>query len=242
MEVIQGFVIKCSKYRDNDAILNIINENGEDSIIIRGAYSKNSKYLKYAKTFYCAKFETYKANYAHKKLKDVSVIKDYNLLFGDYTNFAFFELIKEFFIKIYIKDDIHVLFKLLVTTLNRIETTKKIVEYTSLFLGYGLKVSGYGFNADLKCSFCDGTRGPFMFSFKQGAFVCARCAEQNDIKLTDEEVKLLSNIFSVKYIETEKLLSLKNIDYIKIISLLTELFTYYSDNRIISIDLIKVHS
>ncbi len=241
MEIIQGLVTKCSKYKDNDAIINIINDNGEDAIIIRGAYSKNSKYLKYAKTFYYAKFETYKGNYSYKKLKDVSVIKDFNLLFNNYSNFAYFELIKEFFSKIYIKEDASILLKLLITTFNRIESTNKIIEYTTLFLGYSLKISGYGINVNLECARCKSKKVSFNFSIPQGAFVCNNCLECNDIILSNEEVDLLTSTFSNKYIETEKLLTLINIDYIKIILLFCRLFSYYSDNRIISTDLIKVH-
>lgn len=241
METIEGFVTKCSKYRDNDAIINLINDNGEDSIIIRGAYSKNSKYLKYAKNFYYGKFEIYKANYAHKKLKDVQVLKDYNLLFNDYKYFPYLEIIKEFFTKIYIKDDANVLLKLLITTFDRIEKTKMYIEYTTLFLGYCLKISGYGINTNLYCAKCSTSKLTMCFSIAQGTFVCANCASKEDYILNADEVKILTSIFDLKYVKAEENISLKNIDYIKLICIFADMYSYYSDNKIISIELIKVH-
>lgn len=235
MEIISGFVTKCSRYKDNDAILNLINENGEDSIIIRGAYSKNSKYLKYAKTFYVGEFETYRGNYAHKKLKDVEVIEDFNLLFIDFDKIIYLQFFQEFFSKIYSEEDSKIFFKLIILCLQKIKETQKYEKYTFLFLGYAIKIAGYGINVD---SFNSRVSKVNSLSITDGKLVSSDKEDSTTIKLNQDEIISIVNVFTQKFLITEKNLNDKTIDYMKLIKALSLFYEFYSDNKIISLSLL----
>lgn len=238
MEIISGFVTKCSKYKDNDAILNIINESGEDALIIRGAYTKNSKYLKYAKTFYVANFETYRGNYAHKKLREVEVVEDYNLLFDSFDKIVYLQLIQEFFSKIYNKEDSSIFYKLLTTSLNRIKETRKYDTYTFMFVSYALKISGYGINTSDLMIDKNNSINLNALSIQEGKLVFIESSNEGVVLLNHDEVLLINDVFNHKYLITERNLKDKNIDYIKLIKAISDVYTFYSDNRIISTSLL----
>lgn len=232
MKTIQGIAIKCTRYRDNDAIISILNNDNLTNIIIRGAYSKNSRYLAFAKTFYKAEFEVYEGKTRYLKLKDAKIIVDYNYWFVTKNKIITFQIIEEFFNKIFNKDQCKIFYMLINLTLNNIMNSNKDEIFLTLLFVYGLKISGYQINI------CDekNVLQSYGYSVRDSRFV--EELDQYCFPLNKDEINFLIYSFKNKYATVVKNIDFFNINWIKIIRLLAYQFEYYSEDKLISISLI----
>ena len=57
---IEGILISCNQYKDNDGILNVLTPNGYVSILGRGIYKYNNLNCFFANSLLIGKFECYK--------------------------------------------------------------------------------------------------------------------------------------------------------------------------------------
>lgn len=240
MELINGIVISISKYKDNDAIINVLTNDNLIPIIIRGAYSKGSKYLQYAKTFYSGEFEVYQGKTKYFKLRAVKVEEDYNLIFGDYASLMSLELIKEIFSKAFTDDNVTNFYLLLKATLKNIKQTRDTIKYTLLFIAYFLRISGYSIVVS-ECSCCHKKEEEYYLSFSSGGIVCDKCKKENDIKLTHSEMEILECLFTKRYVESSKEINDSDETYFKLINILCEFIVFYNDIKIISLEMLKIH-
>lgn len=240
MELINGIVVSLSKYRDNDAIINVLTPNDLVPIIIRGAYSKGSKYLQYAKTFYSGEFETYKGQTKYLKLRAVKIDEDFNLLFSDYKSLMCLELIKELFTKAFSSDSVSNFYLLLKVTLKNIKETHETLKYTLLFVACFLRISGYSVVVN-ECSSCHKAGKFEYFSFSNGGFICNECKNENDIKLNEQEKCILVSLFTYRYSENAKNIDANDEIYLGLLNILCEFITFYNNIKIISLELLKIH-
>ncbi|MBR1581635.1 MAG: hypothetical protein IJ656_01245 [Bacilli bacterium] len=77
MEEIQGITILISKYKEKDAILNVLTRNGFYEILGRSIFDFKSKNFIFSKKFINCKYEIYKGGVGGYKLKDGTFLKEY---------------------------------------------------------------------------------------------------------------------------------------------------------------------
>ena len=241
MELIKGIVVSLSKYKDNDAIINVLTKDNIVPINIRGAYSKNSKYLKFAHTFYEGEFEIYKGNTKYFKLRNVNILFDSESFYGDYSILVCLELIKEVFTKAFSNDEFTNNYLLLSTTLRHLSSKNEIIKYTLLYIGFFIRISGYSIVTN---RFQNNSKdGDVYFSFENGGLVSGKFATNSDIKLDSEEVNILKIIFENKYAIAASKLSFENNKYLSILTILCNFISYYNNINIVSLKMLeKIHS
>ena len=83
---IEGILISCNQYKDNDGILNVLTPNGYVSILGRGIYKYNNLNCFFANSLLIGKFECYKGKAGGLKLRTVDVIKNLTLDFYQYNS------------------------------------------------------------------------------------------------------------------------------------------------------------
>lgn len=236
MELIKGIVVSLSKYKDNDAIINVLTKDSIIPISIRGAYSKNSKYLKFAHTFYEGEFEIYKGNTKYFKLKNVNILFDSESFYDDYSILVCLELIKEVFTKAFSNDEFTNNYLLLSTTLKHLASKSDVVKYTLLYVGFFIRISGYAIVTN-RCEIANKDENIY-FSFENGGLVYANSSLDSDIKLDNEEVSILKTIFENKYAIAASKLNFENTNYLSVLTILCNFISYYNNINIVSLKML----
>jgi DNA repair protein RecO len=77
MEQFVGLIISVNKYKDSNAIINILTENGIVSVLGRGIFRDDSKNHLFTNKFIYANFDVYKGKVGGYKLRTAKIIKFY---------------------------------------------------------------------------------------------------------------------------------------------------------------------
>lgn len=99
MEKIDGISLLVSKYKDNDAIINILTNEGLISALGRGILNYKSKNFIFSSPFIYAEFELYRGNVGGNKLKTGKIFKIFNDYTNDYTILVSLNFLSEIILK-----------------------------------------------------------------------------------------------------------------------------------------------
>ena len=107
MEEISGIITSVSQYRENDAIITILNENGLDSAKIRAFSGKNSHLHSIIAPLNEVKLETYKGGQKYKSVRDGAIIKRFfqPQIEDGFQILSLVEVLKELVYKFPVVDD-----------------------------------------------------------------------------------------------------------------------------------------
>ena len=234
MESIKGIIISCNKYKDRDAIVNILTEHQIVPVIVRSAYSKNSKYLQYTHILLEGTFELYEGGTKYFKLRGGTDLIDYSALIFDYDSMVCIELIKELMVKTMSEDNFRNYYLLIRKTLMKIKETKEAFKYTLIFLAFFIRFNGYALNVD-SCGRCNKNKDFIGLSYGCGSLICESCFDfSSDIQLSKQEIESLKILFANKYKVVDETLNEDISLYKKILVILCDFLTYYNNINIIS--------
>lgn len=150
MNEFEGIIISINKYKDNDAIINLLTETSIETIKVRSLYSKNSKLNSLVKILNEVKLETYNGGQKYISLRDGIILTRFPKydFSNDYLSLTLLETIKELVLKFPPTDDYKKYYKLLKLTINNF-TIEKAQATTLAFSIILTKILGYDFRNEL---------------------------------------------------------------------------------------------
>ena len=150
MEEISGIITSVSQYRENDAIITILNENGLDSAKIRAFSGKNSHLHSIIAPLNEVKLETYKGGQKYKSVRDGAIIKRFfqPQIEDGFQILSLVEVLKELVYKFPVVDDFtknYQLLKLTVQNFSKDNAEICVLSYIIILI----KLLGYDFKNEL---------------------------------------------------------------------------------------------
>lgn len=232
MKEVYGIVINCSKYKDYDAIIDILTEDNVFPIWVRGAYKPNSKYSNYLPIFTRGKFEVYQGGYKYFKLRDAAVDNTLLAFHNDNYSLLYYSMMEELFKKTYSPDISDRFYSLLNESLNEVNNHIDISAVALAYIGNLIKIIGYGINVDQH-------EDAFGLDFSNGRLVSKNnFNEEATISLSENEVELIYKLF--KFSQSEVALEAHDIKTNNhLIEILCNFIAYYNSIEIDSLTYLK---
>lgn len=188
MQEFEGIIISVNKYKDSDAILNILTKDNLIPVLGKGIFKENNKNHKFVNKFIYGIFDCYEGPIKGLKLRNVKIKEFYPINFKSYSSLIIVDFLSELVAKTTENSDysflyIHIL-KLL-DIIKRENNDSVLFESTLLFIFY------YIDNLGIK-PIINGDETAY-FSFKKGEF--SSTYEEFDYKLTTSEESLIKTLY-----------------------------------------------
>ena len=190
--------LSITPYKEKDAIINAISEEGEISFLARGALNINNKNSALKNQLVIADLELSEGNYKYPVLKSSSIIETPMKMNNDYYYLACLYLITEATKELLQEDEKQRIFNSLIEAIINLKTAETPWPITLSYMARVLKETGYEFSVN-SCVFC-GTKSDIVtFSFADGGFVCRNCLEEGiERDLTRDQMLIIRASFNVK--------------------------------------------
>ena len=204
MEII---VLKITNYKEKDAIIEGLTEEGSKSFLVKGLMSPKSTNIVIGNNLVYADIELQEGKYKYPIIKKSQILASPYHLNDDLENLAAINLIDEITLNLLQEDERGPLYEDLKEVVKRLQDKK--ISPLSLSLIYFMKVlseSGYSFEAN-RCVRCNTTKGIATFSFSEGGFICKNClTEEIHLGLSkDAMISIRKAIILREYADIEEL-------------------------------------
>lgn len=187
-----GFILNKTPYKENDCILQILNEKNEKIVCkARGILKITSKNATACNPFVIAEYVLQaKTDTSNKTLKTATIIKMYHRPFTDLIASSVYEMILNFINQVQEQIDIYDFaiqcFNLLEDKNNYpIDVANYFFKTLSKQLGYAPLLTG--------CVSCQKKNNLMVFDFASGGFICSSCLPQYHLK--EQSVDYLKSIY-----------------------------------------------
>lgn len=189
---IKGYVIRVSPYKEYDAMVTILSEEGLFSFSGRGIKKNTSKNFASCQPLCFSSFQLTSTgtSYSLKESKLLSSSPDYS----SFEKAISLSIIEELSGKIIKDDDCEVAYEWLGSILNSLNSGLDALSMTLIYFAQLIKINGYGLNVS-SCIHCGGKKNIVGVDYINGGFVCERCADKNTVIYNPETLKTVRYIF-----------------------------------------------
>ena len=196
----KGIIISSTKYKDYDAIINILFNDSFESVLIRGAYRKNNMNLFLTNKMVYADFELYQGKVNGLKLKSAQVIDSFSNLYNDYDHISIMMLINEIVRKCIIDIDTEKVYNLLLKLLKGLNSGKDVNKSICYFLIQLTKIIGVELMLE-GCVDCNSKENLHLLSFEHGGLLCDdhRNLDVDSILLSAKEIAVIKELYIDDY-------------------------------------------
>ncbi|MDD6302792.1 MAG: DNA repair protein RecO [Bacillales bacterium] len=184
---IEGIVIKQVQYKEKDAMVSVLTKDGTVSFLARGILSPTSKNAASCLLFAYSSF-TLSSRQDKLTLTQGKLIKSSYLMFDSLEKMAAMQLISEVLIKC-LDEENGVLYPYFYNLLRLLGENYDSLTLVAICLAQIINNSGYALEYN-SCINCGAKRNIVSFSYKEGGFICQKCA--NDIKELSSSILLKS--------------------------------------------------
>lgn len=198
---IEGYVLRVSSYKENDAMVTVISTEGLFSFLARGVLKNTSKNFSSCQLLAKSKFslnEQKSGNYSLSESSVISVPDGKSSL----LRLGIFSFISEACLKLVMEEESSKVYPWIDKTMNDLKNEGKEASSTLIFLSHLLNEIGYGLEVN-GCVRCGGKTGIVGVSLKDGGFVCKDCADEND-KMDLRDLKILRFCFKCRLEDTDR--------------------------------------
>ena len=188
-------VLTITQYKEKDAIIEGIGEEGSITFLVKSLFSPKSKNSGLNNPLVIADIELQEGNFKYPVLKSSSILLNPMKVTNDYYYLSSLLLIDEA-TRILLQDEEKgAIFDSLAETITLLKNAKNIWPVLLTYFALIFKISGYEFEVN-KCVRC-GTKSDIVtFSFKEGGFICRNCAEiDTERDLSKEQMLTLRSAF-----------------------------------------------
>ena len=186
MEII---VLKNTSYKEKDAIIEGLSEDGSHSFLVKGLLSPKSSNIILSNILVYADIEIQEGKYKHPIIKKSQVIHTPYHLEKEKSNLEVISLLDELTLSLLQEEERGAMFNLLKDAIICLE--KERVDAKSIALIYFMQVikeAGYSFEVN-RCTRCGSKKSIAAFSFDEGGFICKDClTEEVDLSLSKESM------------------------------------------------------
>lgn len=184
-------VVSIAQYKEKDAIIESISEQGTITFLAKGVFDPKNKNSAINNILSIADIELSEGDYKYPVLKSASNVINSMKLNSDYDYLSSLMLIAESVKTLLQDEDKERIYNSLLTTLETLKVSKEPLKILLVFFTSLFKASGHEFEVN-KCVFCGTKQGIKTFSFADGGFVCQDCLmEEMDCSLTKTQMLLI---------------------------------------------------
>lgn len=188
-DVMEGIVIDIRDYRDHDALLSVMRNDGACiSISAKGIQKVKSKNAPACQIFTKSRFYlNYKETASIQSLKSAEIIESYHRIRDDLIK----QSIAAFFCELMLHSRFETAqaYELLKTGLDILQSKDDPMAILCLFQAICNRMHGIEMQCDC-CVRCGSQRGIYAISLKDGGFVCRTCAKTYDKAYSSKDLKL----------------------------------------------------
>ncbi len=195
IETIEGYVIRISPYKENDAMVTVLTSDGVRSFSAHGIEKHNSKNLGSTRALSYSRFSLSVKENGGASLKESMPIT-YVDGKSDFTRLSAISFILELTQKMVEGEEHHQKFLLLDGAIKALNLDFDPLTICMLYFAGLLNVEGYGPNVD-GCAVCGEKHNIVGFSFKDGGFLCKQHLDSAYHKKTPRELKIIRYAFMV---------------------------------------------
>ena len=184
-------VISIAQYKEKDAIIESISEQGTITFLAKGVFDPKNKNAAINNILSIADIELNEGDYKYPVLKSASNVINSMKLNNDFYYLSCLMLIAESIKVLFQDEDKERIYNSLLSTLETLKTSKEPLKVLVAFYAALFKVSGHEFEVN-RCVFCGSRQGIKTFSFADGGFVCQECLmEEMDCSLSKTQMLLI---------------------------------------------------
>ena len=189
-------IISITQYKEKDAIIDAISEEGEITFLAKGVLNPKSQNASINNLLAIADIELQEGNYKYPVLKSASIIFNPLKVNNDFDYLASLMLVGEA-TKVLLQEEEKA--RISDSLMSAIMALKKNEEPWFILLIYLARIfkeSGYEFEVN-RCVFCGSKTNIRTFSFKDGGFVCNDCLDgTTEMGLTKDQMLLIRAAFN----------------------------------------------
>ncbi len=198
---IEGYVLRVSSYKENDAMVTVLSAEGLFSFLARGVLKNTNKNFSSCQLLAKSKFslnEQKNGNYSLSESDVISVPDGKSSL----LRLGIFSFVSETCLKLVIEEESLKIYPWLDKTMDDLKNEGKEASSALIFLSHLLNEIGYGLEVN-ECVRCGGKTRIVGVSFKDGGFVCNDCADESD-KMDMRDLKILRFCFKCQLEDVER--------------------------------------
>lgn len=179
---IEGIVIRITPFKEKDAMINVLTQDGIISFLARGIMNLDSKNAASLTLYAYSRFD-FSDDKTGKSLslRSGTLIKGYEQSFKSLDKLAALSFIGELTIKGIGDEDASGIYQYALKSLEAIESGFDTLTVVLIYFAQVLKVAGYGLEVQ-HCVFCGETKGIVTVSYPDGGFVCQNCLDVPSMK------------------------------------------------------------
>lgn len=195
-------IISNTPYKEKDAIVNAISEEGAITFLVRGMLSPKSKNAGLNTNLAIADIELSEGNFKYPLLKSSTIIESPMMVKNEFYYLSSLMVINEAIKELLQDEEKGSIYPSLIEALSVLKQTENPLLVDLIFLGRIFKYSGYEFEVN-KCVFCGSKKNIKTFSFPDGGFVCENCVDPNTERdLSNDQMLLLRNIINAPRLDS----------------------------------------
>ena len=188
MEII---VISIAQYKEKDAVINAITDNKTISFYARGILSPRNKNSFLSCLFTKANISLIDGKIKYPILENAELISSPMNANYDYGYMTTVMLLNEAIIRLFPEEERFLTYDIISSSLEALKNNVNPLIISTFFLFKILPLLGFGIEVN-KCLICGSKKQIVDFSFIEGGFLCAKCAE-GDHRYTNKQLMLIRN-------------------------------------------------
>ena len=196
-------VLSLTPYKEKDAIVDAISEEGDITFLARGILDPKSKNAALNNILTIADIELNEGNFKHPVLKASSTIENPMKVNNTYDYLTSLMLVGETTKSLLQDEEKVIMFPYLTSAIEALKKKDEPLLIVLMYLAKLFQNSGYEFETN-RCVFCGTKANIATFSFRDGGFVCQDCLEMDtEMGLNKNQMLLLRFAFNAKGFEED---------------------------------------
>lgn len=192
----KSIILKISEYKEKDAVVTALNEEGLITFIAKGIKGAKSKYLALNNPLSIADLIfVNNPSYKYPVLKEADVLYSPLNLIGNLKELGLVMLLGNLINDMLQDEEKLVVFQYILSSLEDIYKNKRVNENVLFLLFKFLNVTGFPFSVS-SCVNCGSKNDIVNFSLSKGGFICKKCFENERIIASGNDLLKLRSIVS----------------------------------------------
>lgn len=192
----KSIILKISEYKEKDAIINAINENGIITFIAKGVRGAKSKCLALNNPLSIVDLNFVdNPKYKYPVLKDADVLYSPLNLMGNLKELGLVMLLSDLINNMLQDEEKLVVFQYILSSLEDIYKNKRVNENILFLIFKFLNTTGFSFSVS-SCVGCNSKNDIVNFSLNEGGFLCRKCNNKERIIASGNDLLKIRAIIS----------------------------------------------
>ena len=189
-------VLKISSYKEKDAIVEAVHENGLVTFLARGIKDPKSKNTILNNPLSIVDIDLMDGDFKYPILKSSKEVLIPLKMDMSSSYLGVLMTINEMMVNLFPDEEKHKMYPLLEQAVMALKNSSDYLLTLLIFMSFVIRLGGYDLEVN-RCVICGQKNRIVAFSFVDGGFICENClTEETERDLSKEQMILLRNIFN----------------------------------------------